>query len=237
MSKIFATLLLLESCSAWRAVPTLDRRAAVLGGSALLWAAPSPGWAKSKEKAKEKAIQKETAREAAQAMKEYKSVFDRAACAVALPNPHTHAHPHFHTLTRYAPRPELVGNAESGYTFKEGTVKAGSQGELAGYFTNKGEVLRAEYKAEKARATGATALEADKVKATTVAKAGPRGELSTDEKQINAKLDEFRGQRDEQGRVIGGLQASKNKQSAADVEFDEETLEMIESLKFKGRKY
>ena len=41
MSKIFATLLLLESCSAWRAVPTLDRRAAVLGGSALLWAAPS----------------------------------------------------------------------------------------------------------------------------------------------------------------------------------------------------
>ena len=214
LAKIFATLMMLESCSAWRGVPrVLDRRGfalqGVLGSSALLLA-PSPGWARSKEKAKEKAIQKETAAEVRQAIKEYK----------------------------YAPRPELTGSAETGYTFKEGTVSAGSNGELAGYFSKKGEVLRAEYKAEKARATGATSLEADKIKSTAAAKQGQGRGLTADERQINAKLEEFKGQKDEQGRVIGGLQASRNKQQGTDdVVLDEEELAIIESLKFKGKRY
>ena len=36
-----------------------------------------------------------------------------------------------------APRPELVGSMETGYSFKEGTVKAGSTGQLSDYFYEK----------------------------------------------------------------------------------------------------
>ena len=72
-----------------------------------------PAFATSKSKAASKALQKQTAAEAKQAMKEYK----------------------------FAPRPVLEGNAETGYAYKAGTVTAGSQGELAGYF--KGALARA----------------------------------------------------------------------------------------------
>ena len=95
--------------SAWS--PQVDgravasRRSAISLGAALF--APLPAFAKSKEKAKQEAIQKETAKNAKQAMKEYK----------------------------YAPRPELEyglkPDGTMGYIYKEGTVKAGSQGELA----------------------------------------------------------------------------------------------------------
>ena len=95
--------------SAWS--PQMDgravasRRSAISLGAALF--APLPAFAKSKEKAKQEAIQKETAKNAKQAMKEYK----------------------------YAPRPELEygkkPDGTMGYIYKEGTVKAGSQGELA----------------------------------------------------------------------------------------------------------
>ena len=95
--------------SAWS--PQVDgravasRRSAISLGAALF--APLPAFAKSKEKAKQEAIQKETAKNAKQAMKEYK----------------------------YAPRPELEyglkPDGTMGYIYKEGTVKAGSQGELS----------------------------------------------------------------------------------------------------------
>ena len=95
--------------SAWS--PQVDgravasRRSAISLGAALF--APLPAFAKSKEKAKQDAIQKETAKNAKQAMKEYK----------------------------YAPRPELEygkkPDGTMGYIYKEGTVKAGSQGKLS----------------------------------------------------------------------------------------------------------
>ena len=102
-------LSLLALPSAWS--PQVDgravasRRSAISLGAALF--APLPAFATSKEKAKQMAIQKETAKNAKQAMKEYK----------------------------FAPRPELEygkkPDGTMGYVFVEGTVKAGSQGELA----------------------------------------------------------------------------------------------------------
>ena len=102
-------LSLLALPGAWS--PTVDsravasRRSAIGLGAALC--APLPAFARSKEKAKQDAIQKETAKEAKEAMKQYKA----------------------------APRPELVYGTKpdgtQGYVFKEGTVKAGSQGELS----------------------------------------------------------------------------------------------------------
>ena len=71
---------------------------------------------------------------------------------------------------KYAPRPELVGNAKDGYTYKEGTIKEGSQGELASYFTDKGAKIQASYAADKARAKGATAADAAKLAADLEAK-------------------------------------------------------------------
>lgn len=120
--------------------------------------------ARSKEKAAEKALQKATAAEARQAMKEYK----------------------------YAPRPELIGNAETGYSFKEGTVKAGSTGELASYFTEKGATVQAKYAADKARATGASTAEAERIAAEKLkeqeryiaAQKAKRKELTADQKTI-----------------------------------------------------
>ena len=118
--------------AAWLPPLHLDRRAVLSGTAAVL--APMPAMAKSKKKAEEEAVQKATAKEARQAMKEYK----------------------------YAPRPVLEGNAETGYTFKEGTVSAGSTGELAGYFQEKGASIQAQAAADKARAAGLTKAEADK---------------------------------------------------------------------------
>lgn len=162
----------------------LPRRTAI-GSAALglmaIAAAPGPAAARSKEKAKEKAIQKATASEARQAMKEYK----------------------------FAPRPELVGDASTGYSFKEGTVKAGSTGELAGYFKDKGADIQAEYKAEKARATGATAADARRIaeeqkkKAAEAAAAKKKRELTSDELKIKEMNERRKGERDDMGRLIG----------------------------------
>ena len=102
-------LSLLALPSAWS--PQVDgravasRRSAISLGAALF--APLPAFATSKEKAKNMAMQKETAKQAKEAMKQYK----------------------------FAPRPELEygkkPDGTMGYVFVEGTVKAGSQGELA----------------------------------------------------------------------------------------------------------
>ena len=102
-------LSLLALPSAWS--PQVDgrvvasRRSAISLGAALF--APLPAFATSKEKAKNMALQKETAKQAKEAMKQYK----------------------------FAPRPELEygkkPDGTMGYVFVEGTVKPGSQGELA----------------------------------------------------------------------------------------------------------
>ena len=123
-----------------------------------------PAFARSKEKAAEKALQKQTAAEARQAMKEYK----------------------------YAPRPELVGNAETGYSYKAGTVQAGSTGELSSYFTEKGAKIQSQYAADQARATGASAAEAKKAAEETEARLraykeqqlAKKKQISEDEKRI-----------------------------------------------------
>ena len=117
----------------------VDRRAVLSGAASAALLAPLPAFARSKEKAAEKAMQKATAGEARQAMKEYK----------------------------FAPRPELVGNAETGYSYKSGTVKDGSTGEMASYFKDKGAKIQGEYQADRARATGATADQAAKLAAET----------------------------------------------------------------------
>lgn len=154
---------------AWSPQGSLMDRRAVLGGAATAAAAiaPLPAFARSKEKAAEKALQKATAAEARQAMKEYK----------------------------YAPRPVLEGNAETGYKFKESTISAGSQGELASYFKDKGSKIQAEYKADQARATGASSADAaklareleDKDKAARLAAyQAKRSKKSEDEIQIAA---------------------------------------------------
>ena len=193
-----ALFLLSRSTVAWQPAPTLGRRA-VLSAAALLTSTPlREASAKSKEKAAEKAIQKETAKEARQAMKEYK----------------------------FAPRPVLEGNAETGYTYKDGTVTAGSQGELATYFTQKGEKIRADYRAEKAKA--GTVIATKETPAETKARV-----QSEDDKKINAKIAEFKGQKDELGRVIGG----GTQKVVGDVEMDEDDLAILESLKFKGKRY
>ena len=134
---------IVAALTAWTPNALLDRRA-VLGGaaSAALLAVPSAAMAKSKERAAEKAVQKATAAEARQAMKEYK----------------------------YAPRPELVGDAKTGYTYKADTLQAGSQGELASYFKDKGSKIQGEYKADKARAMGTSAADAAKLAADFEAK-------------------------------------------------------------------
>ena len=126
----------LSASAAWSLQgPPLDRRAVLSGALTTAALAPMPAFAKSKEKAKEQALQKETAKEAKQAMKEYKT----------------------------APRPELVGNAETGYSYKADTVKAGSTGELATYFKDKGDKVQATYAAENARAKGASSADAQKM--------------------------------------------------------------------------
>jgi len=111
---------------------------------------------------------------------------------------------------KYAPRPELVGNAETGYSFKEGTVKAGSTGELASYFTEKGAKVQAEYKADVAKANGMTSAQAKKVEEETLkkiqaeraAKIAKARELSEDAKKIKADCEKNKGLRDEYGRLV-----------------------------------
>ena len=106
-SKVICLALLVccRAVCAWTGPPVSRRAALALasaGASAVL--RPAPAAARSKEKAKEKALSKATAAEQRQAVKEYKT----------------------------APRPEIVFDERTGkYNFVEGTVKAGSSGDLA----------------------------------------------------------------------------------------------------------
>ena len=138
-TNIMPVTLLACALLGWGSPAPLDRRAVLNSGAvaavAALGAVPLPAVAISKKKAQEKAMQKETAAEARQAMKEYK----------------------------LAPRPELVGSLETGYKYKEGTVKSGSTGELASYFKDKGDKVQAEYQAELARSKGTSAAEAKRM--------------------------------------------------------------------------
>ena len=149
--------------AAWQAPLQIDRRAVLSAAVPALLATPLPAAAKSKEAAKKKAMQKETASEVRQAMKEYKT----------------------------APRPELVGNAQTGYTYKADTVKAGSQGELASYFKEKGSVIQAEYASEKARATGATKADAAKLAASLEDKAAEERRAAYLAKRNSKSFDEI----------------------------------------------
>lgn len=154
--------------AAWTPNAPLDRRAVLSGAvTAASALAPLPAFARSKEKAAEKALQKATASEARQAMKEYK----------------------------LAPRPELIGNAETGYTYNKATVKEGSQGELSSYFKDKGAKIQADYKADQARATGTSSaeakkladrLEAQEIEARKKAYQEKKARKSFDEEQIGA---------------------------------------------------
>ena len=156
----------------------LDRRA-VLGAAATLLAAPLPAAAKSKARAAAAALQKETAKEQAQAMKEYK----------------------------YAPRPVIEGSLETGYKYDKSTLKAGSTGELADYYRQKGAKINAEYFEEQARAQGRSAAEAKKVGAEKAAlyadaeKARKTKVLSEDEKKIAEFAKQNAGLKDKSGRL------------------------------------
>lgn len=154
----------LSASAAWSLQgPPLDRRAVLSGALTTAALAPMPAFAKSKEKAKEQALQKETAKEAKQAMKEYKT----------------------------APRPELVGNAETGYSYKADTVKAGSTGELATYFKDKGDKVQATYAAENARAKGASSADAQKMAEQLEAKAKAERQAAYLEKRNRKSFDEI----------------------------------------------
>ena len=162
MLAVISSLLLAPA--AWLPQTPVDRRAVLSGAAtAAVLASPLPAMARSKEKAAEKALQKATAAEARQAMKEYK----------------------------YAPRPVLEGNAETGYTFKAGTTGGASQGELAGYFKDKGSKIQAEFKADKARAAGASKAEADKLAADLEAKEKAARKAAYEAKRAKKSEDEI----------------------------------------------
>mmetsp|Transcript_69180 Transcript_69180/g.114997 ORF Transcript_69180/g.114997 Transcript_69180/m.114997 type:complete len:187 (+) Transcript_69180:57-617(+) len=137
LTPLASFLLVLPCCSgAWTRRPPLCRRAVFSAALSTAALHPlQPTLAKSKEKAAEKAAQKATAREAREAMKEYK----------------------------FAPRPELEGDAITGYSYKPGTVKEGSIGELSGYFKEKGATIQAEYTEGRAKAVGLSTEEAKKL--------------------------------------------------------------------------
>jgi len=93
---------------------------------------------------------------------------------------------------KYAPRPVLEGNAETGYSYKAGTIQAGSTGELSSYFKDKGAVIQAEYAEDRAKASGMSSAEAKKLAAKKLeqfeaekrAKAAEKNVLSEDAKKI-----------------------------------------------------
>jgi hypothetical protein len=156
----------------------LDRRAVLRSAATVALAAPLPALAISKEAAEKKAIMRETAKEAREAIKEYK----------------------------FAPRPEIQGSAETGYTFV-GDYTAGTNGEMASYFTKKGEKLRAEYRTEKEIANG---------------------------KLTKSEAQKF--EIEKQSKEVTGKKPAKV-QKIEEVELDDDTKEYMEMLKFKGRKY
>ena len=181
-SALVASLLVLPAAAWLPQAPLLDRRAVLSATAAAGFALPLPAVAKSKKKAAEEAVQKETAKEAKQAMKEYK----------------------------YAPRPELVRNADGSYSYVEGTVKEGSIGEVAGYFKEKGAIIQSEYAADKARAAGMTTAEAEKVKKETLARIekvkaeakAERSKMGEDAKRIEEYCKDKKDLRDPQGRLM-----------------------------------
>jgi len=156
---------LLFACSmvAWAPQGHIDRRALLSGGATALLTTPLPAIAISKKKAQEKALQKETASEARQAMKEYK----------------------------FAPRPELEGSLETGYSYKAGTVKEGSTGELASYFKDKGDKVQATYSAEQARAKGASAEQAKQMADDLERKAREKRKQEKLDKENRKSFDEI----------------------------------------------
>ena len=173
----------LLASTAWSLQAPMDRRAVLRSAAtATVLAAPFPAVARSKEKAASKATTKATAKEAQQAMKEYK----------------------------FAPRPELVKGADGSYKFKEGTVKAGSQGELASYFNVKGASLQADYKADRALASGMSKADAQKVKSSTLndinnkkqADKAKAQALTNDAQRINEYAAKNKDLRDEYGRKV-----------------------------------
>ena len=143
------------------------------------WLCSLPVSAKSKARAAAAALQKETAKEQAQAMKEYK----------------------------YAPRPVIEGSLETGYKYDKSTLKAGSTGELADYYRQKGAKINAEYFEEQARAQGRSAAEAKKIGAEKAAlyadaeKARKTKVLSEDEKKIAEFAKQNAGLKDKSGRL------------------------------------
>ena len=157
-----------------------SRRSAISLGAALF--APLPAFATSKEKAKNMAMQKETAKQAKEAMKQYK----------------------------FAPRPELEygkkPDGTMGYVFVEGTVKPGSQGELASFFNEKGATLKAERVADVAKGSGASSAQAKNIaiakeaELKAAAKAKKTRVLTQDEINIKAYADKNKDMVDEQGR-------------------------------------
>uniref|UniRef100_A0A7S2JG32 PS II complex 12 kDa extrinsic protein n=1 Tax=Haptolina brevifila TaxID=156173 RepID=A0A7S2JG32_9EUKA len=203
ISVALLTALIVPTTAAWLPQAS-NRRAVISGAAALLPAAltPSPVFARSKEEAKKKAAMKETAAEARQAMKEYK----------------------------FAPRPELEGNAETGYAYKTGSITAGSQGEAADYFKVKGSSEEFRTKIDPNAAYRAQKGE----KVVVAAPKQPSGASgpSEDEKKIEAALSQFKGQKDEMGRVIyADPKTPKVSSTTPAVDLDDEDLELLVALR------
>ena len=132
---------------------------------------------------------------------------------------------------KFAPRPELVGNAETGYSFKAGTVKEGSTGELAGYFTTKGEKIQTDYKQEKCKAGQTKACQALDGSKKAAGSSGPA--KSDDEIKIEKKLAET-------GCLTyspTGACIKADKTEVGSIEIDDETAEILKALKSKAKKY
>ena len=124
----------------------------------------------------------------------------------------------------------MVGDGAGGYAFKEGTVKAGSTGELAGYFTVKGEKIQADYKQEKCKAGQTKACQGGSTAPGKVA-AGPV--KSADELAIERKLAET-------GCLTyspTGVCIKADKTEVGKVEIDAETAEMMKALRSTAKRY
>lgn len=107
---------------------------------------------------------------------------------------------------KFAPRPELNDD----FTFKESTLKAGSTGELADYYKQKGAVLQAQFVEDKVRATGMTKEQAEKEYQKVLASkqkeaaSKPKRVETEDERKIREFAEKNKGLRDDQGRLVFG---------------------------------
>ena len=113
-------------------------------------------------------------------------------------------------MKEYKFAPRQAGRAADGsYKFRR-VLKAGSQGELASYFNEKGATIQANYKAEQALARGQTKAEAAKVASSTYesinkkkqADKAKASELSADAKRILEYAEKNKDLRDEYGRKV-----------------------------------